>query len=79
MTTFYIVFVTGDSGYGGRDYDDDYRGSSSSPSNNRSRQQLDDIRDWHDGKRGVVDEVIGKVKEIANKVKPGADNMPDLE
>ena len=73
-----FVCDSGDSGYGGRDYDDDYR-NSSNHGRSKGPSQLDDIRDWHDGRKGVVDEVIGKVKEFASKVKPGGDNMPDLE
>ena len=71
--------MTGDSGRHGRDFDDEprgYGGGSYKPKIPPSK--LDDINDWHDGKKGVVDEVLGKVKDFASKMK-SFDDPPDFE
>ena len=72
----------GGGGGGGGRYDDDephsYGGSNHRSSSSRSATKLDDINDWQDGKKGVVDEVIGKVKDFASKMK-NFDDPPDFE
>ena len=79
-----FVTSTGDYGRygGGGRYDDDephsYGGPNHRSSSSRSATKLDDINDWQDGKKGVVDEVIGKVKDFASKMK-NFDDPPDFE